>query len=183
MPSATAKPDLYMLMNAYAELEVAYSATAADIRRAFRQLAAHHHPDKFPADSPDQRHATERMIHLNAAYDLIREAPLRHHRISRGAGSDGAWTDAELDEAIRRGHAARRAQEVLSSAVSGALGVFFALFLVSHLRYQAIPGLESYGVAVIILCGVLGAWMGRRFVGVLFALHRILSIVRLIVLC
>jgi curved DNA-binding protein CbpA len=179
MPSTGTKPDIYALMNAYAVLEVPYTATPGDIRRAFRQLAAVRHPDKCAEGSPDHQRATELMIQLNAASELIRDAPLRHHRISKATGADEPWTDAELEEAIRRGHAARRAEEILSSVMFAALAVLVALLAVTRLRL-AFPGLEHYELAILVLSGVLGALMGRRVLGLWFALDYFVFVLRLV---
>src|SRR5262245_11380441 len=161
MPATGTKPDIYALMNAYGLLEVPYKATTGEIRRAFRQLASLHHPDKFPEGSPDRGRATERMIQLNAAYELIRAAPLQYHRVSTATGADEPWSDAELEEAIRRGHAARQVEEFMTGAT---FAVFFALTMllrIPHL-YNPIAGSAGYIVAAIVVCGALGALMGRR---------------------
>jgi curved DNA-binding protein CbpA len=179
MPSTGTKADIYALMNAYAVLEVPYTATAGDIRRAFRQLASVRHPDKCAEGSPDQQRATERMIQLNAAYDLIRDAPLRHHRISKATGADEPWTDAELEEAIRRGHAARRAEEIGSSVVFGALGALVALMLMTRL-HGPMSNFAGYSVAVIAVCGMLGALMGRRFLNLWYVLDQLFLLLRLV---
>jgi preprotein translocase subunit Sec63 len=102
MATTAAAPDLNALMDAYALLELDHSASPADVKRAYKRLAQQHHPDRQAAGTADQRGATERMAAINGAYQLIRDAPLRHHRVSTGARPDDPWTDAELDAAIRR---------------------------------------------------------------------------------
>jgi DnaJ-like protein len=179
MPSTTAKPDIYALMNAYGLLEVPYTATTGEIRRAFRQLASLHHPDKFPEGSSDRDRATERMIQLNAAYELIRDAPLRHHRISNSTGVDEPWTDAELEEAIRRGHAARRVEEFMAGATFAVLGAPVALLLIPHL-HGPIAGSPGYILVAIVFCGALGAVMGRRSLGLWYVLDQVLVLLRLV---
>lgn len=89
-------------MDAYAVLGVDHSATPDVIRRAYKQLAREHHPDRHAAGTPQQERATAKMAEINAACQLAREAPLRFHRVSTGARPDDPWTDAELDEAVRR---------------------------------------------------------------------------------
>jgi len=178
MPSVNAKPDLYTLMNAYAVLEVPYTATSGDIRRAFRHLAALRHPDKLPSGSLDYRRATECMIELNAAHDLIRDAPLRHHRISQGGDPEGPWTDRDLEDAIRRGHAARRIEEVMSGALYVAFGGFSALMLLGRLFSQAAHPTAFIALAML-LC-TLGALMGRRSLRLRYVLDQIFFLLRLV---
>ena len=179
MPSSGTKPDIYALMNAYAVLEVPYTATPADIRRAFRQLASLRHPDKCPPGA-DRDRATELMIQLNAAYELIRDAPLRHHRISEATGADEPWTDAELEEAIRRGHAARRLEEIMSGVVFGGLGALAGLLVIPRL-HGPIAARPGYIVAVIVLSGALGVMTGRRSLRLVYLLDHIVLLLRLVV--
>jgi DnaJ-class molecular chaperone len=51
----------------YQELGVARTASADEIRRAFRKLAKQYHPDKNPGDKP----AEERFKRVSAAFDLL----------------------------------------------------------------------------------------------------------------
>jgi hypothetical protein len=44
------------------------------------------------------------MAEINDAYRLIREAPLRYHRVSTASDPTTPWTDIELEEAVRRAH-------------------------------------------------------------------------------
>jgi DnaJ domain len=99
--SASTRPDLTAFMHAYALLGIEYPADPLAIRKAYRRLAREHHPDRYAAGSTGQQQATNRMVALNKAYELVRDAPLRHHRVSTGADPDRPWQDAELDEALR----------------------------------------------------------------------------------
>ena len=101
MPSS-ARPDLFAFMDAYKALDVDYTADSASIRRAHKRLAKQHHPDKYPAGSPEQQRASARMAEINDAYRLIRNAPLRYHRMSKASDPTTPWTDSELDAAIHR---------------------------------------------------------------------------------
>jgi DnaJ domain len=179
MPFTGTKPDIYALMNAYAVLEVPYTATPGDIRRAFRQLAALRHPDRCAEGSPDQQRATELMIQLNAASELIRDAPLRHHRISKATGADEPWTDYELEEAIRRGHAARRIEEIMAGVVFAMFGALAGLLVIPAL-HGPIAGSPGYIFAVIVLSGVLGAVIGRRSLGLWYVLDQVVLLLRLV---
>ena len=89
-------------MDAYKALGVDYAADSSTIRHAHRRLAKQYHPDKYPAGSPEQQQASARMAEINDAYRLIREAPLRFHRVSKASDPTTPWTDGELDAAIQR---------------------------------------------------------------------------------
>lgn len=65
------------LADAYAALGIAPSASAAEIKRAYRKLISRNHPDKLAARGlPESMRAVaeERSRELNAAYDLIKAA-------------------------------------------------------------------------------------------------------------
>ena len=114
-------------MDAYGLLGVEYGASPLEVAKAFKRQARAHHPDKYPAGSPEQQQATGRMTALNAAYRLVRDAPLRHHRISTGARADDPWTDDELEVAVRRSQSDVVVSRGISVALS-ALGVGLCLF-------------------------------------------------------
>jgi hypothetical protein len=101
MPAET-RPDLFAFMDAYKALGVDYAADSSAIRVAYRRLTRLHHPDRHPAGSPEQQRATARMAEINDAYRLVREAPLRYHRVSRASDPDRPWTEDELSEALRQ---------------------------------------------------------------------------------
>ena len=56
-----------MAQDPYQELGVPRTASAEEIRRAFRKLAKQYHPDKNPGDKP----AEERFKRVSAAFDLV----------------------------------------------------------------------------------------------------------------
>jgi DnaJ-domain-containing protein 1 len=151
--AASARPDIFALMDAYRLLGVDYSADAADIRRAHRRQARHHHPDMFPAGSVEQQQATARMTAINEAYQLARDAPLRYHRISKATDPDTVWTDSELDEAIRRAKAARAVDHMMTVALFAVYVVF-----VPFLMWSLIPALPVVGqIPVMIVLSLISA--------------------------
>jgi len=52
--------------NHYATLQVATSASFAEIKQAYRRLAKEYHPDRNPT-----QHARDRIISINAAYEVL----------------------------------------------------------------------------------------------------------------
>jgi DnaJ like chaperone protein len=71
-PSAAAQ-----LADAYAVLGVDRSASAAEVKRAYRKLMAKHHPDKLAAQGlpPEMRaSAQQKAQQIQAAYELIKQA-------------------------------------------------------------------------------------------------------------
>ena len=121
------RPDLNAFMDAYALLGVGYGANPLDIRAAFKRQTREHHPDRFPPGSPEQLQATQRMAAVNAAYQLVKDAPLRHHRVSTGARPDDPWRDDELDAAISRAQRDAMVDRAISVALS-TVGVSLYLF-------------------------------------------------------
>jgi hypothetical protein len=68
------------------------------------------------------------MAAVNAAYRLVRDAPLRYHRVSTGARPDDPWTDDELQSAIRRTRIDHAVSRRIGVALGGfALAIFFIL--------------------------------------------------------
>jgi hypothetical protein len=138
--AASARPDIFALMDAYKLLGVEYSADPAEIRRGHRRQARLHHPDMYPAGSAEQQQATARMAAINEAYQLARDAPLRYHRISRAGDPDRVWTGSELDEAIRRAKAARTVDHMMTVAL-------FVVYIVvvPFLMWSLVPALPVLG--------------------------------------
>ncbi|XP_076818892.1 dnaJ homolog subfamily C member 16-like [Clavelina lepadiformis] len=69
----------------YQVLNVAKSASTADIRRAYRKLAKECHPDKN--DSPD---AQDKFIQLQQAYEVLSNEEKRKEYDNHGFGSDSS---------------------------------------------------------------------------------------------
>jgi hypothetical protein len=147
MPSASARPDLKTLLDAYALVGVQYSTSPLEIRSAFKHRVREHHPDKFQAGSSAQQQATQKMAALNAAYHLIRDAPLRYHRISTGTRPEDPWTDDELDAALRRSRTDLAVSRALPVALS-ALGIIIYVLLIGWPTGWGVAG-PFIGLAVI----------------------------------
>jgi len=54
-------------MNYYEELGIKKTATAAEIKHAYRQLAKQYHPDK----NPDNQQAANRFVKIATAYETL----------------------------------------------------------------------------------------------------------------
>ncbi|TAK99807.1 MAG: molecular chaperone DnaJ [Rhodospirillaceae bacterium] len=80
----------------YETLSVAKTATAEELKKAFRKLAMTHHPDKNPGD-----HAAEHKFkEINEAYDVLRDEQKRaaydrygHAAFEQGGGGGGGGFD------------------------------------------------------------------------------------------
>jgi molecular chaperone DnaJ len=91
----------------YDLLGVSRHASDAEIRSAFRQKAAQHHPDK----NPDDQHAQQRFADLNRAYQILSDEQKRAawdrygDAAFRPGGFDGTGTPfanmADLEEALK----------------------------------------------------------------------------------
>lgn len=84
-------------MNPWHELGLDESATADDIRRAYRRLAAEHHPDRNPGDES----AAARFQRVRQAYEMLKNPskmetpPTWQGPVADGVG--GAWRPPGYD--------------------------------------------------------------------------------------
>jgi DnaJ-domain-containing protein 1 len=180
MPTST-RPDLFALMDAYKVLGVDYSVDPSEIRRALRRLVRQHHPDRCPAGSDEQQQATRRMAEINEAYRLVRDAPLRYHRVSKAADPDTAWTDDELEEAIGRAAATRKVD--LAMSVGLLVITVIAIPLLMRGLVPAVPGPVQSPVlfALAIASGII-MWtvLGPRLWHTLIKIQLALAILRVL---
>ncbi|HEY1753745.1 MAG TPA: DnaJ domain-containing protein, partial [Caulobacteraceae bacterium] len=77
-----------MAQDPYLELGVPRSASADDIRRAFRKLAKKHHPDANPGD----KSAEEKFKQISAAFDLLGDEEKRKKFDAGEIDADGRET-------------------------------------------------------------------------------------------
>src|SRR5258707_14916944 len=83
----------------YQELGVTRTASAEEIRRAFRKLAKQYHPDKNPGDKA----AEERFKRVSSAFDLLGDEDKRK-KFDRGEiDADGRDTPQGFDPFSRGG--------------------------------------------------------------------------------
>ncbi len=136
-------------MDAYKVLGVDYSADSSAIRQAHKRLAKQHHPDRFPAGSAEQQQATTRMAEINDAYRLIRDAPLRYHRVSKASDPTTPWTDIELEEAIRRARINQEVDRWLTIALIAAAVIAVPFFTSSGAFFKALGSLPLTAVVLL----------------------------------
>ena len=78
----------------YQVLGVSRTASAAEIKQAYRRLAKEHHPDLGPGD----RKQADRFKEISAAYDMLRDSEKRaqfDRGAARGARGFNPWTRTE----------------------------------------------------------------------------------------
>ena len=179
---AATRPDLFVYMDAYKVLGVEYSADPSEIRRAHKRLARQHHPDRFPAGSAEQQQATLRMAQINDAYALVREAPLRHHRVSRASEPDVAWTDDELDRAVDQARVNRKIDLAISVALAFVAIILVPAFLSLLPRAVHSNPLGLYFVLTLTMGAYWLMWlsMGPQMWRVVYKVQLAVTIVRLL---
>lgn len=109
----------------YATLGVSRTATAAEIKSAYRRLAKAHHPDLSPGD----RRQAERFREISAAYDILREPARRARYDQTGAtGEGGAGRAGGFNPWARRGAGGGRttfdAEDLFGDLFRGRAGPF-----------------------------------------------------------
>lgn len=77
-----------MARDPYQELGVSRTASADEIRKAFRKLAKQHHPDT----NPDNKQAEERFKRVSAAFDILGDADKRKKFDAGEIDADGRET-------------------------------------------------------------------------------------------
>ncbi|GAA6020721.1 hypothetical protein JCM10207_001999 [Rhodosporidiobolus poonsookiae] len=88
----------------YQVLNVEYTATADEIKKAFRKIALKEHPDKNPHDIEG---ATKRFARIQAAYECLSDEQERawydDHRDDIASGGGTTEADASFFDQVRRG--------------------------------------------------------------------------------
>jgi hypothetical protein len=150
--------DVRRLKGAYQALGLPPASTAAEIKRAFRRLAKTWHPDKWPAGSPQQAKAADRMRDINVAFEAIRHAPLRYHieghpRVAARAAARGKEVRHETVPLTDR-------SEWIGRFV---LGVFFGLFVCVLLTCGTGEMSAALWIVIPAATGLASATLGNRF--------------------
>ena len=143
----------------YEVLGVGPTASAAEIRTAYRELATRYHPDRHQG-SPLADLATEKLAEINAAYEVLSDPARRatyDAKLSQSAGGAG-WAQTGQQTAHARGPQARMLR---------ALGVAVAIGVVVRLAPLLIRALVALFRLLVEAFGLLE---GTPFVAVLFVL-------------
>jgi hypothetical protein len=177
VPQTGAAPNLDALLDAYAVLGLDHTATPREARRAYREMARRHHPDRVADGTPARGEATTRMAAINHAYDLVRDAPLRHHPISRASDPDYQFTQAHTDEALRRARGARRVDLAVTAIAHVAMYAILIFVLVPVLHAAGLPYAAAIVVALLCAAGVTTA---RRSIDPMMAANGIAAMVRVL---
>jgi curved DNA-binding protein CbpA len=158
----------------YAVLGVDRAASASEIRAAYRALVARYHPDRHQGN-PLENLASERMVEINQAYELLSD-PARRAAFDGGTGGgpgDGRGTgsrDAAPSSSPRRPgmHPVAKWGLVilaLTLLVRGGAGLGRAVVGLGRGLFGALSGLRGtpagLGVALLAL-GVLAFALWRR---------------------
>jgi curved DNA-binding protein CbpA len=175
VPQTRSAPKLDALLDAYALLGLDHAATPRQARRVYRAMARRHHPDRVANNAAARDEATARMAAINDAYDLVRDAPLRHHPVSRGSDPDFRFTQAHTDEAFRRARAARRVELVVTAAARVAMYAILIVVLVPLLHAAGLPYTAAVVVALLCAAGVKTA---RRSIDPSMAANGIAALLR-----
>ena len=171
MPGHQSPPDLNAFMDAYATLGVPYGASRLDVRQAFKRQTRAHHPDRFPPGSPEQLQATQRMAAANAAYALIKDAPLRYHRISTGSRPYEPWTGDELDAALHRARQDAQTDRWIGAGLS-TVGVCLLLFWRGGFGLgQPLDIVAGTALGVVAYCLAAETRMGRSIWNVIYLIR------------
>ena len=131
--------EIQALVAAYKLLDLELSASSYAIDHWYRQLSLLNQPDRCPEGTPDQLHAVEKRRQIDAAYQLIRTAPLRDHPLAKAAAA------REEDRVRDPGLAIDRPVSVATETVARlALGVAIGLFFAYQLHLRGVPGFKIY---------------------------------------
>lgn len=146
------RPTLRLFMDAYDVLGAESAASPLALQRAYTRALRNAPRDQLSS--------------IEAAYRLVREAPLRHHRVSTGADPDRPWTDDELEWAWRRAQ--------LENAMAYVLGLTVGSLAICVYGWVILPRLWSWSyvagpLIAVVLVGTVAA----------FALSRVPSSVHL----
>lgn len=149
-PSSAGLRDVQALLAAYSVLDLELSASPYAIEHWYRELSLLNQPDRYPEGSPEQHRVAEKRRQIDAAYQLIRTAPLREHPLAKTAA-------AREEERVRDpGLAIDRPVSVATETVARfALGVAIGIFLAYSMHRKGLPGFEIYVWLAPLVVGIL----------------------------
>lgn len=89
-------------MDYYAELAVDASATASEIKKAYRKLALEFHPDRAEGRGEDPKKARKRFVRLQEAYDVLSDSTARKAYDATRRGKSPRWRNRSRDSSTAR---------------------------------------------------------------------------------
>jgi molecular chaperone DnaJ len=78
-----------MSQDYYELLGVSRTASADDIKKAFRKLAMQHHPDRNRGDKESEKESEKKFKAVNHAYDILKDPEKRAAYDRYGAAARG----------------------------------------------------------------------------------------------
>jgi len=137
------------LKHSYEIFQLGPDATPDQIKQVYRDLVKKWHPDRFGHDPKLQKHAQEKFIEINEAYELLRNIspnePQNDPRIPQYRKASPPPTRAPIPVTPRR-PSSGRAMRFQSPAESSRFG-----------RIQTTPTLTIILIAVFALCSIIYA--------------------------
>jgi len=150
--SAASAPEaaVQTLLAAYRVLDLELRASPLAIQYAYRELLQLNQPDRCPSGSPEQQRAAERRRAIEAAYELVRNAPLRDHPLAYQAEQELPLQPRDHGPAIDR-----PVSVATETIVRFVLGAVVGVVLATSLYGRGVPGFSVYMWGVPLVLGIL----------------------------
>jgi DnaJ domain len=163
------------LRAAYRVLGLEVTASVDAIKARHRELAQTYHPDKWPHGSVEQISAASRMRAINAAFQMVRHAPLGTPPRRDDTEQWGAAWDREPDAYIRDDRRGSRWDRPVSVAVETAarfaLGALCGTVLMFSLTNWQMPG-AAYAWLLPLVAGLAAMGTSNEVFWILYLLRR-----------
>ena len=150
--SSESAPDaaVQVLIAAYRVLDLELRASPVAIEYSYRELLQLNQPDRCPGGSPEQQRASERRQAIEAAFQLIQDAPLRDHPLAHQTEPGLPLQPPDHGLAIDR-----PVSVATETIVRFVLGAVVGLVLADSLRRRGVPGFSVYLWGVPLVMGIL----------------------------
>ncbi|WP_456406398.1 J domain-containing protein [Thiolapillus sp.] len=104
--------------NCYEILQLHPGANWEELRKSYKHLAQHGHPDRFHGDPDALREAEIGLRQLNAAYKILEDYYRQHNRLPLGSSSHAEWQFQNTSDLKAKEEQFRPQRRVLSFPVS-----------------------------------------------------------------